>query len=356
MSRRLLFAAVVLLLPVVAGTSHAATTTTYSPCQQVILPTWSPDGTQIVYYGRRWPTPTGGGNPNSILQAYCTMDADGTNIQPLAHTVCNVNCQDPPSQIEWVKADEILWLVDGGPIYRTTPGSEPTLLTTINDTSFAINAAKTRIASGPNFPGCVTCSGPVRVTSLATGRRVGFVGGSKFDNMWPSLSPDGTRVVFERDPATDTGQALGLWTAHANGTDVRQIARVGFQPLWSPVNNRIAYVRWAGSSVALRVKWAAGGRGRTLVAKNVLTVFGWSPDGKYIAFESGTGTLGTLSVVDVVTGQVRHLLPMKYGPTAEWSPDSQELLANYNAPKTKCWWTYRVPVNGAPATKISSCS
>src|SRR5512140_2788121 len=110
MSRLFLLAAVVLAIPFVAGTSYAAPATTYSPCQQVTLPTWSPDGTQIVYYGRRWPPPGGNGNPNSILQAYCTMSADGTNVQPLAHTVCDTKCQDQPGQIVWLKQHEILWL------------------------------------------------------------------------------------------------------------------------------------------------------------------------------------------------------------------------------------------------------
>ena len=164
MSRRgLLAVAVPLLLAGVACTSHAATSssTTYTPCQQVSLPTWSPDGTQIVYYGRRWPAPTGHRNPNTILQAYCTMNADGSTPTPLAHTTCDSNCPDPPGQIDWLQADTILYLVDG-PIYSLMPGAKPTKLTTINAESFAINAQKTRIASGANYSGCVTCSTAIR--------------------------------------------------------------------------------------------------------------------------------------------------------------------------------------------------
>jgi Tol biopolymer transport system component len=355
MSRRLLVAAVALLAPLalVAATSHASATT-YTPCQQVHLPTWSPDGNQIVYYGRRWPEPTGGGNPNSVLQAYCTMNADGTNAQPLAHTTCSSKCQDPPSQIDWLKQNEILWLVDGGPIYRTDPGSKPTKLTTINDESFAVNAAKTRIASGPYFPGCATCAGPVHIFSLVTHRRVGLVGGRKYDNVYPSLSADGKHVVFERDSATANGREYGIWTANSSGARVRQLAKVGSQPLWSPTSNKIAFIRWAGTSNGLRLISAGGGKSRALVSK-VEKVFGWSPDGKYIALASGTGTFGTLSVVDVATRHVTPLLKMKYAPTAAWAPDSQKLVANSTTAKG-CWSTYTVPVDGSPPTKISSCS
>ena len=354
MYRRILVAAVVVLAPVaLVASSTGASATTYTPCQQVGLPTWSPDGNQIAYYGRRWPMPSGGGNPNSVLQAYCTMNADGTNVQPLAHTVCYSKCQDPPGQIVWLKPTEILWLVDGGPIYRTVPGSKPTKLTTINDESFAVNAAKTRIASGPNFPGCVTCAGPVSVFSLVTHRRIGLVGGRKFDNVYPSLSPDGKHVVFERSSAT--GKRYGLWTANSSGVHVRQISRGGSQPLWSPTSNQIAYLASAGKTLALRRIAAGGGKSRALVSKNVQKVFGWSPDGTHIAFESGTRTFGTLSVVDVATGHVTALLKMKYAPTAVWAPDSQDLVANYIS-ATKCWSTYTVPVDGSPPTKISGCS
>ena len=359
MFRRTLGAAVV-LLALVAAASHASSAT-YSPCRQVDLPAWSPDGTQIVYYGRRWPAPGGHGNPNSVLQAYCTMNADGTNAQPLPSTVCHAKCQDPPGQIDWLRPDEILYLVDGGPIYRFAPGSKPTKLTTINDTSFAISADEKRIASGPFFPGCTSCAGPISVVSLASARIVGLAGGKKLANTFPSLSPDGKRVVFERDAADGSGKPFGIWTADANGRRLHQIAKVGEQPLWSPTGGQIAYLAQAGKTVALRVIAPGGGRSRTLVAKNVQNVFGWSPDGTSIAFESGTGTIGKLSVVEVATGKVRTLLQLHLSPSASWAPDSTELVANTVTKVDshgieECWATWRVPADGSTPTRLSSCS
>src|SRR5205823_4225748 len=112
-----------------------------------------------------------------------------------------------------------------------------------------------------------------------------------------------------------------------------------------------------GKTVALRVKWAAGGRSRVLVAKNVENVFGWSPDGKYIAYESGTGTFGELSIVNVATGSVRHLLGLKWAPTAAWSEDSSKLVANTVTKVNshgieQCWATYVVPADGSTPNKI----
>jgi Tol biopolymer transport system component len=86
-------------------------------------------------------------------------------------------------------------------------------------------------------------------------------------------------------------------------------------------------------------------------------VFGWSPDGKSIAFETGTGSTGKLAVVDVATGKVRTLIKPRYSPTAAvWKPDSSELLATSMAAAKTCPSLYRVPVDGSTPTKISSCT
>src|SRR6478672_10024139 len=66
---RRVFVASVVVLAFVAATSSASSTT-ISPCRQVSNPTWSPDGTQIAYYGTRWPPPAKAHRtPNDILQA-----------------------------------------------------------------------------------------------------------------------------------------------------------------------------------------------------------------------------------------------------------------------------------------------
>jgi Tol biopolymer transport system component len=352
MFRRVLMASVV-LLAFVAGTSGASSTT-ISPCRQVSQPIWSPDGTQIAYYGRRWPPPTGHRNPNDILQALCTANADGTNMQPLRYTVCSGKCPDPPNQIAWLRSG-ILYLRDGD-ILRIAPGSKPRTIARINDVSVVTNPAGTRIAAQKYWPSCLTCAGPVTILDAQSGSVVGTVGGRKLDNVNPSLSSDGTKVAFERTASDGSGKTFGIWTAKTDGSHLRRLAKVGQHPLWSPTGAKVAYVAFAERSVALRLISAADGKSRTLVPRNVENVFGWSPDGRYIAFETGMGTLGKLAVVDVATGKVRSLLKLNYAPTAAWSPDSTELVAN-SVPKTqKCWSTWHVPVDGAKPTKISSCT
>jgi Tol biopolymer transport system component len=355
MFRRVLLAAVALLALVATTRSGGASSTSISPCRQVSQPIWSPDGTQIAYYGRRWPKPGGHGNPNSILQALCTANADGTNARPLPYTVCSERCPDPPNQIAWLPSNQLLVLRDGD-ILRFAPGSRPRKIARINDFSFVANAAGTRIAGGAGTPSCLSCSGPVTVLDVRSGALVGEVGGDTLYNVDPSLSPDGSKVVFDRAASNGSGKTFGIWTAYANGSHLERLAKVGRHPLWSPKDGQIAVVALAGQSVALRLVSAGGGKPRALVPRNVENVFGWSPDGRYIAFEMGTGSVGKLAVVAVATGKVRTLLRLDYAPTAAWSADSSELVANSVPRNQKCWSTWRVPVDGSAPTQISSCS
>ena len=85
-------------------------------------------------------------------------------------------------------------------------------------------------------------------------------------------------------------------------------------------------------------------------------MFGWSPDGTSIAFETDEGSIGKLAVVEVATGKVRSLLQLSYAPTAAWSQDSSELVANTVPTTQRCWSTWRVPADGSRPTLISSCS
>jgi len=352
MFRRVLVVTVV-LLSVVAATSGGASSTSISPCSRVSQPTWSPDGTQIAYYGTRWPPPAHP-HANDILQALCTANADGTNVQPLRYTVCSERCPDPPYPIVWLPSG-ILYLQDGA-IFRITPGSKPQKIARPNAVSFVTNPTGTRIATNLFYGGCLSCAGPVTILDAQSGAVVGTAGGKKLENINPSLSPNGSKVVFERNASNDSGKTFGIWTANVNGSRLRQLAKVGQQPLWSPAGGKVAYVVPAGKSVALRLVSAGGGKSRALVPRGVSTVFGWSPDGKSIAFETGSGTFGKLAVVDVSTGKVRTLIKLRYASAAVWKPDSSELLATSMAAAHACPSLYRVPVDGSKPTRISSCT
>src|SRR6267154_1227981 len=85
-----------------------------SPCGTANAPTWSPDGTQIAWYGFRWPRPQGHGvGSYNILRAICVSDADGKHLHSLAGTVCSEHCSpnafsDPTGQLDWVAPNLLL--------------------------------------------------------------------------------------------------------------------------------------------------------------------------------------------------------------------------------------------------------
>jgi WD40 repeat protein len=329
-----------------------------SPCGLVNLPVaWSPDGTQVVWYGYRWPLPPLHHRPAaiSVLRAVCVADADGKHVEPLPNTVCSEHCTpnlgDGVGQFEWVQPKLILYGNDSG-IYTLAVGGKPKLLTRKGAPEpFVTDSAGDRVAA--SGPICNGCGGPLTVLDVPSGKVVGVVGGEKLANVVPSLSPNGTKVAFAR--LTKSGKEKGIWTAAADGSNLRQLEPTGNDPFWSGDGSQIAYVTPSG---ALRLVAAQGGASSALLPKNFGSVLSWSPDGKHIAiFESKGNELG---VVDVATKKVRNLLKLHspFGSQSiRWSPDSQQLLMVWKAPAhSGCpSGLWRVPVSGATPHLVHGC-
>ncbi len=336
-----------------------------SPCGTADIPAWSPDGKQIAWYGHRWPLPPlhHRSAATSVLRAFCVSDADGKNVRPLRNTVCSEHCSgawvNQPCQIDWVRPGLLVYQNDAG-IYTIALDQKPQLLS--NKTGapgerFSTDAAGDLIAGGS--PACPHCSGPVKILSLPTGAVVGVVGGTKLDNTDPSLSPDGKQVVFARNPAVDAGQTPGgIWTAAVDGSHLHRLVQRGANPLWSPAGNRIAYFGPTLSpQAALRLVAPQGGVSTTLLRSGVGTLFGWSPDGRLIAFADSSEKL---AVIDVATRKVRKLPVQFHGYTSSsvaWSPDSQQLLVVWKPPAhSKCpTGLWQIPANGAKPRLVHGC-
>lgn len=340
-----------------AAAGHSAGTAQESPaCSSITLVAWSPDGTQIAFSGWRL------GHGPLPLRAICAADADGKNAAPLPYTLCSKKCPldliEGPTRLYWV-APKLLLYGDDFRLFVIPVGGKPKLLASgpgVSFQQFSVDASGDRVAAGSSGS-CPRCAEPVTVLEVPSGKLVGRLGGSKFANIEPSISPDGSQVVFERDYADDSGRTLGLWTAHADGSHLHHLVQTnvgGTSPLWSPAGNQIAYLEAAGNyTSALLLIPAHGGRSRTLVPHGVETVFGWSPDAHSIAFEAG----GRLEVVNVASGKVRSLLQLHPGaPNVAWSPDSRQLLAN-SWPRAKTCRTslWRVPVAGGKPRLLRHC-
>jgi Tol biopolymer transport system component len=286
------------------------------------------------------------------VRALCVASADGKSPAPLPHTVCTRRCRldviDSPTQLFWVRPSLLLY-GDDFRIFTIPVGGKPELLGREPGSfeQFSVDSAGDRVAAGSSD--CLRCAGPVTVLSVASGRLVGRVGGQKLDNITPSLSPDGTQVVFVRDYGDDSGRTKGIWTASADGSHLRQLVPKGFTPLWSPDGGTIAYWR----SNALRLVRPQGGASKTLVRQGVDAIFGWSPDGKRIAFQRRGERL---EVVDIDTGKVSKLLQLRFAPSVVWSPSSQELLVKTQPRAQKrCASLWRVPAGGGRPQLLRHC-
>jgi hypothetical protein len=343
--------------------SAAAKQAAVSPCGTTTAPTWSPDGTQVAWFGYRWPRPRHGHAVGSynILRAFCASNADGKHLHQLPHTVCSERCSndlgDPPGQLNWVGPSLLVYGSDDG-VHTVSVGQKPKLLARTGPAGYALDARGDRVATSDFASGCTSCRGPVRVFGVPSGAVVGVVGGTKLENSEPSLSPDGTQVVFTRRPATDAGRP-GIWTASAHGSHLQLLEKHGSAPLWSPAGNRIAYLAPAGSArYAWRLVAPQGGASTLLLRNGPGTVFGWSPNGRWIAFPDSKE--GRLAVVDVATKKVRRLLKLQLpysSSSVAWSPNSRQLLVVWRPPAhSSCpSGLWRVPVSGSKPHLVHGC-
>ena len=347
------------------GSASGVATKTVSPCGTASAPAWSPDGTQIAWYGFRWPRPpkhhaTGSYN---TLRAICISDADGTNLHPLRNTVCSEHCSphdfsDPPGQLVWVTPTLLLFGNDSG-ISAVPIGQKPKLLGRTGPTPFSTDAKGDRVASGLFAQGCTGCSGPVKVLGVPSGAVVGLVGGKKVDNGVPSLSPDGTQVVFTRTSGKNPDAWPAIWIAAADGSHLRRLELRGNNPLWSPAGNRIAYIAPTGvARYAWRLVSPQGGASTTLLRSGAPgTVFGWSPNGRWIAYPDSKSRL---AIIDVATKKVRTLLKLQLpyqASSVSWSPNSQQLLVVWRPPAhSSCpSGLWRVPLDGSKPHLVHGC-
>lgn len=149
---------------------------------------------------------------------------------------------------------------------------------------------------------------------------------------WPSPSPDGRQIVFDRS----SGLGVRIFRQDVDGHNLTQLTPNGgtnFSPAWSPDGARIAFISLRDGHHELYTMRPDGTDVRRLtfipIQKHGPS---WSPDGLEIVFEQDTDTVFTpgISVIPADGGVSTDITPaLSYGACCpQWSPDGTHILIN----------------------------
>ncbi len=165
-----------------------------------------------------------------------------------------------------------------------------------------------------------------RITSPPTRQELGGDSG-------PAWSPDGHRIVFERDLTYWGTDRFRLTAVPSRGGLAHDLTPGPFDsmPTFSPNGRRIAFVRSAGEAVALYTIDRRGRNAAQLLSNGLDVTPAWSPDGQTIAFsrladQSLPIDQATLYLADANGSNVRQLgaVPVR-GVSPSWSPDGRRI-------------------------------
>lgn len=149
----------------------------------------------------------------------------------------------------------------------------------------------------------------------------------------PQWAPDRKSFAFTRN----SGQESAVWTANADGTDVRRVAAIsGGRVSWSPDGKRLAVLRRQDGVQQLFAVTVADGSAQQLTTGTAKVEDpAWSPDGKHIAICLQKTSGWQIHVVDpsrpgAEPQQVTHQARRALDPV--WSPDGRYFAYTAGAP------------------------
>jgi TolB protein len=153
-------------------------------------------------------------------------------------------------------------------------------------------------------------------------------GGPQWDDISPSYSPDGSRMVFQTSRFGSTVPQIMVMPAQGGEAETvspYEYGRAGYYtaPEWSPVNDLVAFhgaIRRGTYHILVADLRDGGRRLRQLTWEGNNEDPSWAPDGRHLVFIGERRWGYGLFVVDVATGRLRTLLDGRRVTVPAWSP------------------------------------
>jgi hypothetical protein len=205
-----------------------------------------------------------------------------------------------------------------------------------------------RVADGPR----IVFTGDLQLVSVMgfDGGQYGAVGNAPVDGLYPSFSPDGAQVVFQRNS--------NIFIMNNDGTNLHQVTNTGqdASPAWSPNVPKIAFAshrtgRWQIFTMN------EDGTSQTNISNSSAndTLPAWSFNGGSLAFTRAplavpVEKIWTMNTTGTSQTQITTGVGNDERPT--FSPDNASIA--FSTDRDGNWEIYKIPSSGGTATRLTN--
>jgi Tol biopolymer transport system component len=286
-------------------------------------PVWSPDGTRIAFVSSR--------DDNSEIYV---MGADGSNPTNLTRH------EDSDFFPVWSpNGNKIAFMTDREQTGLVILDATPKILPEFNMEIFVMNADGT---------------GQTNLT-----------GNSAWDG-YPSWSPDGAKIVFQSDRGVDMIVSLiilpddlgtEIYSVNANGSNLTRLSwspEDDVYPSWSPDGSKIVFQSYRDGNWEIYTMNPDGsGQTRLTNHPDADICPTWSPDGDWIAFHSyrdGNAEIYRMTTVGSSVTRLTTSSDWDWGPS--WSPDGSQIA--FQSSRNGNAEIYRMNADGSLQTRLTN--